>query len=207
MANRPLSIVLTSAVLLSALGAGCGKPSAANIALRKENQSLKDELARLQLQHAADQASLAVTKGDAGTTRPSLLDPSRLPDLFTVVDLQLGRLTAMNVDSSGKVGLKVQVAPRDDTGDKFKASGTFVIEATDPSQSPEPLLGTWEFGPKDLKHMWYSSTFVYSYVLECPWDKVPTVDSIRVKVRYTDLLTGRALPQVETVIKNTAKAQ
>ena len=185
---------------------GCGKPNAANISLRKENQSLKDEVARLQLQNRADQASLAVASGSTGTTRPAV-DPSRLPELFTVVDLQMGRLTAMDRDSSGNPILKVQVAPRDDTGDKLKAAGTFVVEATDPSQSPEPLLQRWEFAPKDLKTLWYSTTFVYSYVLPCKWESVPKAERVRVKVSYTDLLTGRSPEPVEMVIKNAAIGQ
>lgn len=210
LGRRSLGFVRWTLVTLFAavpLLSGCGGPNAANIALRKENQSLKDQVAKLELQHKADMASLAVAAGQEGTTRPALLDLSRLPDLFTVVDLEMGRLTSLNTDYNGKVGLKVQVAPRDDTGDKLKASGRFVIEATDPSQSPEPLLGRWEFGPQDLKHLWYSSMFVYSYVLQCPWDKVPTAERIRVKVHYTDLLTGRALEPVESIIKNTAKPQ
>ncbi len=198
-------VILTAVVILT----GCGKPNAANIVLRKENQSLKDEVAKLQLQHQADIASLEVAAGKEGTTRPVVTDPSRLPDLFTVVDLQLGRLTATTLGSDNKPGLKVEVAPRDDTGDKLKASGTFTIEATDPSQSPEPLLGRWEFGPQDLKKLWYSTWFVYSFVLPCPWETTPPagVKSIRVKVRYTDLLTGRSPAPVETILKYEAAFQ
>ena len=199
---------IVSTVAIAAL-VGCGKPNAANIVLRKENQSLKDEVARLQLQHQADMASLVVQARQPGTTQPSVVDPSRLPDLFTIVDLELGRLTATTLGSGNQPGLKVEVAPRDDTGDKLKASGTFVVEATDPSQSPEPLLGRWEFGPQDLKKLWYSTWFVYSFVLPCPWETPPAsnVTSVRVKVRYTDLLTGRSPEPVETILKYSPPVQ
>jgi hypothetical protein len=196
----PLSILLAALALTAG---GCG-PNAANILLRKENQSLKDTIAQLQLQHKADSHSLAVAAGASGTTRP-VADPSRLDDLFTVVDLKLGRLTAVRVldpEHPGQTGLKVEVSPRDDTGDTVKASGQFVVEATDPNQSPEPLLGRWTFGPQDLKRRWYSTFLVYAYILPCPWDKSPTAKSIRVKVRFTDFLTGRAIGPVEKIIPN-----
>jgi hypothetical protein len=183
--------------------AGCG-PNAANIVLRKENQNLKDTISQLKRQHMADQQSLAVAAQQAGTTQP-VATPEQLGQLFTVVDLKLGRLTgiqAINPDQPDQLAIKVEVAPQDDTGDTVKASGYFIIEATDPNQSPEPLLGRWKFGPDELKKLWYSTFLVYSYVLPCPLDKPPTAKSIRVKVRFIDLVTGRSIGPVERIIPN-----
>ena len=197
------------AVLLSAIGlsaTGCGKPSAVNIALRKESQVLNDRIVSLERQHVADQASMAAMRGEINTTNPAVVDPSRLPDLFTVIELTIGRLTGPASLSSTQPalvnGLKVQVAPRDDTGDVLKAAGTMIVEATDPNLSPEPLLGRWVFEPADLKTKWVSSTFVYSYVLSCPWEgEIPDVSSVRVKVRFTDFLTGRSIGPVDRVVQ------
>jgi hypothetical protein len=184
--------------------AGCQKPSGANIALRKENQGLNETIARLEREHQAAMASLSVASGASNTTQPAV-DAARLPELFTVVDLKLGRLTsATSITSTtqpSRPGLKVQVAPRDDTGDTIKAPGRMIVEATDPSQSPEPLLGRWEFGPSELKRLWVSSTFVYSYVLPCPWEALPSAKSVRVKVRFVDFLTGRSIGPAERVVE------
>jgi len=204
LVTAPLStlVVLTVALCMT----GCSKPSAVNIALRKENQALDDRLVSLERQHFADQASMAAMRGEIGTTNPAVVDPSRLPDLFTTIELSIGRLTGPASLSSTQPtvmnGLKVQVAPRDDTGDVIKASGTLIVEATDPNQSPEPLLGRWVFEPADLKTKWVSSTFVYAYVLLCPWEgPLPDVKSVRVKVRFTDFLTGRSIGPVDRVVQ------
>jgi hypothetical protein len=130
-----------------------------------------------------------------------------LHELFTVVDLKIGRLTGPTEITSTQPAvpaLKVQVSPQDDTGDTIKAAGRMIVEVTDPSQSPEPLLGRWEFGPEELKRLWVSSTFVYAYVLTCPWETVPKVDTVRVKVRFVDFLTGRAIGPTERVVKMPA---
>ncbi|HEV7301411.1 MAG TPA: hypothetical protein VGN72_18760 [Tepidisphaeraceae bacterium] len=188
---------------LALITTGCGGPSAANIALRKENQNLNDRIVELERQHKADTQSLAVLGGAPNTTQPAV-NPTRLPELFTVVELKIGRLTGpteITTTQPAIPALKVQVAPRDDTGDTIKAAGRMIVEVTDPHQSPEPLLGRWEFGPEELKKLWVSSTFVYAYVLPCPWETVPQVEAVRVKVRFIDFLTGRAIGPAERIVQ------
>jgi hypothetical protein len=214
MTHRSRLAVLFTVSAVVANVVGCGSPNKANIALRKENQSLSDKIALLERQHQVDVAALetaiaANAAAGSPTTRP-VADPARVHELFLPVGLKLGRLTAVtNLDyrTPAVNGLKVQVSPTDDTGDVIKATGTIVVEATDPLQSPEPLLGRWEFAPADLKKLWYSTTFTYAYVLPCPWQSAPPqTKSIRVKVRFVDLLTGRTIGPVETVVPNAPVA-
>jgi hypothetical protein len=198
---RALAIVTTASAFAIIATAGC-RPNTANIALRKENQALKDRITSLERQHTADIASMAAMRGEPNTTEPAIVNPDRLPLLFTTTDLKIGRLTGPATFDSGKPGLKVQISPQDDTGDVIKASGTMIVEATDPEHSPEPLLGRWVFEPADLKDKWISSMFVYAYILSCPWEGTPpAVKSVRVKVRFVDFLTGRALGPVDRVVQ------
>jgi hypothetical protein len=189
---------------------GCGRPNAANIELRKQNQSLNDRIVYLELQHKRDVATVEVA---TASTRPTsdvsskpVVDPTRMSELYIPVSLKLGRLTGVtNIDyrTPDVTGLKVQISPEDDTGDVVKATGTFVVEATDPTQSPEPLIGRWEFSPAQIKRMWYSTLFVYAYILPCPWQgEPPKASQVRVKVRFVDLLTGRTIGPVEKVVPN-----
>src|SRR6476620_2472063 len=70
---------------------GCGKPNKANILLRKENEKLQDQVAKLKQQHETDQASIAGLSARTGTVKS--LEPARLEKLFTVNGIQLGRLS------------------------------------------------------------------------------------------------------------------
>src|SRR5690348_17029155 len=75
----------------SALFVGCGKPNAANIELRKENQKLNDKIDVLSRQHDADLATIRSYERN----RPSVptLPQERLDQLFTAHGLWFGRAT------------------------------------------------------------------------------------------------------------------
>jgi hypothetical protein len=171
--------------------ASCTTPNKANILLRKENQDLHDRVTRLERTHEADRAKIAGLESSA-TTLPSL-PPNRLDELFTVHGLRIGRLTGgADLDSAkpGEEGLKVYVVPTDQAGEDIKAAGSFTIEAFDLSQDKDQKIGQWNFDLQQSKKGWYGS-LLYSYVLTCPWQKVPTHSKLTVKITFTDALTGR----------------
>src|SRR5215213_9638492 len=129
------SMMLCVLCLLAPCG-GCklfgGSPDAANIKLRKENQKLAAQVEDLKQQAAAN-AALAQS---LRASRPSLpaLPTERVEKLWTTRGLKFGRLTGgADLDRSkpGDEGIKVYVAPTDQTGDAIKAAGSFTVEAFD----------------------------------------------------------------------------
>lgn len=175
------------AVALSLLPlTGCGKPQAANIALRKENQALKTEVEQLRLQRKVDQ-----------TTRPSPsagAPPVPMDLLFTTHGLKFGRLTAAQGNT-----LRVFVVPTDQTGGILKAAGGFSITAFDLAKGPNAQVGTWTFTPEQAAAAWNGSGMLYTYVLELPLSAAPSEPrELTVRVEFTELLTGRTLTGTTT---------
>jgi hypothetical protein len=74
-----------------------------------------------------------------------------------------------------------------------KLAGSFVIEAFDLGQSQSPLIGRWEFSTDEARKHWIGDAFLYEYVLPCPLKQRPRVDSLTVRVTFTDELTQRKL--------------
>jgi hypothetical protein len=160
---------------------GCGKPQAANIALRKENQALRAELDQLRLQRQADQAQRLV-QTTSGT-------PVQLDGLFTAHGLKFGRLTSAQGSE-----LRVFVVPTDQTGDEIKAAGTFRVDAFDLGRGTEALVASWTFAAADAMRYWNGSGMLYGYVLLCPLPEPIRADSeLTLRITFTDSLTGRTL--------------
>src|SRR5438105_3260874 len=103
--------------------AGCAAPNSANIQLRKQNQSLRDQIAQLNRRHEADDATI---KGlENGGTAVQVLPTGRTERLFTVHGLKLGRLTGgadLDPAKPGDDGIKIYIVPIDDDGDSLKAA-------------------------------------------------------------------------------------
>ena len=175
------------------VAAGCNTPDAANIVLRKQNQTLQQQVDDLTAQHARDAATLAAEVRDRPTV-PSL-PQDRLDRLVTVQGLQFGRLTGGdNPDSV--VGpdtlLKVYVVPIDGQGTAVKAAGAFTVEAFDlVRKSGPPLVGTWHFPLAQARDLFFDRFSLYTYVLPCPWQTVPPHPELTVRVTFDDELTGR----------------
>jgi len=204
----------TSALLCTsalALVAGCGKPSAANIELRKQNQAFRDELTSLKLEKEGLAQSLsAATGAPPSTTRPAL-SVEHLASLFTTHDLSLGRLTgAADLDPNrpGDEGLKIYVVPTDEQADTLKSAGSFVVEAFDLSAKQQTRVGEWTFDPQQSRAAWHGQGLLFTYVLTCPWQTAPTsAGEWTVKVRFTDTLTGRTLTkQAQVKVQPAAPA-
>jgi hypothetical protein len=181
----------SSLIALCLLLAGCGSPSAANIQLRKENQKLNDEIARLARQHDGDVATIRAYESNRPTV-PTLPE-DRLARLFTAHGLWFARLTGgENWDGKpGDDGLKIGIVPIDQWGDAIKAAGAFKIEAFDLDEPTHPLIGTWQFSQEQSAKVFYNRLTLYTYVFRCPWQTVPRHEHLTVKVTFDDELTSR----------------
>ena len=198
---------VTLALLL--IAAGCSSPNAANIAVRKENQQLRDQVADLQRQHAADEAQIRALESHA-TTVP-VLPHERLETLFTTHGLKFGRLTGgADLDPSrpGDEGIKVYVVPIDGTGQQIKAAGSFVVEAFDLGKSQPPRqVGRWEFPLDQAAKNWFGQALLYTYVLTCPWQAAPPQDAdLTLRVTFTDALTQRQFTEQKQIRVNPPPA-
>ena len=137
--RRVAAWLLVSVLPVALVGCGGGSRDA-NIALRKQVQTLQDENDRLE-------AQLAGTR--AAETRAERPDVEADEDAFLFVTdrIEFGRLTGgfdADPDRPGDELLQVYVQPVDQFGDEFKAAGGFTITATtDDADSRQ--LGQWSF--------------------------------------------------------------
>jgi hypothetical protein len=188
--------------------AGCGgKPNAANIALRGQVQTLEADKQRLERQHAADRAEIAALRsGGRVATLPSLPD-ERIGRLFTTTGIEFGRLTRgadLDPTRPGDDGIKVYFWPTDSAGDKLKAAGAVTIELFDLA-ADAPRLGRWKFDLDQLRACWVSNAILDGYVVPCPWQSVPSNNKLRVRVAFTDELTGRQFTADREITAAVAK--
>jgi hypothetical protein len=178
---------------------GCGGPNTASIEVRKQNQSLLDEIASLKRAREADAATIRGLQQRIGTL--PTLPQERLEKLFTVHSLQLGRLTGgadLDRSKAGDEGIKVYATPTDDDGEPLKAAGTFVVEAFDLAAKTAEL-GKWTFDLDATRKSWNGAVLSHQYVLSCPWQKPPRHDEVTIKVTFRDELTGREFHQQKVV--------
>lgn len=179
---------------------GCAaKPSATNIKLRVQVQSLKDDVAALKSQHAGDLATIDAMKSPA-TTQPQL-SGADADALFTTHGIRFGKLTGgANFDpaKSGDGGLKVYVTPFDEEHDDFKAAGSITVEAFDLA-ADKTELGKWYFSTADAKKLWNGQAILYEYIVPCLWQTMPMHEDVTVKVTFVDALTGRSFTEQKLV--------
>jgi outer membrane murein-binding lipoprotein Lpp len=181
--------MLTAASLLATTLVGCGKPSAVNIELRKENQTLRSRVAELERENAARRQDATLSP----TTGPTTLPVDRFDRLFTTHGIAVGRLSGPSIidkESNRPDSFRVYATPSDAQGDPFKATGSFVIEVFDLT-ADQPRLQRWTVDTADARTRWRGGAMLYTYVLEFPWDDVPVDRELLLKVTFTDELTGR----------------
>jgi len=191
---RPTTLL---AIPLLFLSLNCGGPNTAGIEVRKENQALREQIEKLERQHAADQASLQAA------TCPSIptLPPAQLATLYTTHSIELGRLTG-GYDSDNKPGdegLKIQLTPLDDEGQKLKAAGSITVDLFDLALSNNQRIGHWEINPQILRQTWLGSAFQYNYLVKLPWQSPPQHAELTVKVTFTDALTHRSFTEQKVI--------
>jgi hypothetical protein len=190
--RRAICVHLCSSVVLILSLCGCGTPNAANIKLRKENQDLREQFARLERERDADRARIKSLEPSAGTL--ATLPNDRLEKLFTTHGVRIEKLTGgsrSRPELPADDVLKVYVVPTDADTDELKAAGSFAIKAYDLNEPGSPLLGTWEFDTDQARKSWYGSAMLYEYVFACPLKPSPKHEQITVHVTFTDALTQR----------------
>ena len=186
-------VALLAVVLAAGAFVGCKSPNKANIELRKQNATLRDEVESLKVARDADAARLRGMEANA-TTVP-VLPNDRLAKLFTTHGLRLGKLTGAwdaDRDKPGDEGIQIFVVPTDQQGDELKAAGSFVIEAFDLASGGEVRLGRWEIRSEDASKKWLGNALQYGFIFELPWQTVPKGEQVTVRVTFKDELTGRA---------------
>lgn len=178
-----------TALVLGCL-AGCGAPNRANIDLRKENQTLHEQVDQLKQRLAGDERTITGLRQQHGSLQT--LSADRLEKLYTVHGLDFGRLTGgadLDPKKPGDEGIVVYIIPLDQEGQKIKAAGTFVIEAFDLAAPGNPRIGRWTFDLEQSRQAWNGWFLEYNYVLICPWQTVPKHSDLTVKVTFNDELT------------------
>jgi len=179
-------------VLAACVPAGCTKPDAANIVLRKENAQLRERMTALEASQTDNQRTITVL--ETASTKPALAD-AQIDELFTTHALKFGRLTGWAAWQDGAAavsGVKVYIAPTDAAGDVLKAAGAFEVELFDLS-SKETRLGSWRFPSTDASRLWNGQGLLNCYVLPCPLSDSPTNSDVTVRVTFTDSLTRRPI--------------
>ena len=198
----------TSAVALCLAVAGCqfNKPNKVHIGLRKETQSLRDEVAALTSQR--DAAVAQARASESGRAVPTL-PVERLDRLFTAGGVKFGRVVVGNdTDPArpGDEGIKVSHAPTDQFGDECKLAGAFTIELFDLAAEPA-RIGTWSIDTMAAQTQWISTFVIDAYVFELPWQTPPQNPKLLVKATFVDELTGRTFDaQRELTVRPPAAA-
>jgi len=181
----------------AAVASGCGVGARdANIELRKQNQSLQDQIGQLQRQRDGLAAQIASMNSKSHSTTITL-PLTRLDQLFTTDGLSFGSLTGgyrPDPNAPADTMVKVYVAPTDEDGEPIKAAGSFTVQLFDLAQA-DTRLGTWNFPIEVARNDWYGRAFLYTYVLDCPWQVKPVHANLLLRVTFTDALTGRQFTQ------------
>jgi hypothetical protein len=193
--SKAISLICVHLCASAVFISGCAKPNAANIALRKENQDLRDKIDELERARLTDAATIRAMEQQKGTL--PTLPHDRLARLFTTQSIVIGRLSggAKANPASGALGddaIKVYLSPHDRYDDEIKAAGSAVIEAFDLAADPEHRqIGRWEFSNEDLQKSFVGTLLMYDFVLTCPLREPLKHDQITVHATFTDELTGR----------------
>lgn len=174
--------------LATLLMAGCGRPNAANIELRKQIQSLNARVDQLELRHQADRATIDALQRDGNTV--AQLPSERIDRLFATAGIKMLRLTRLVDVDRTKPGFEawaVSFTPVDQTGDEFKASGDIQVELLD----GQTVIDSYAVAAPDSKRYWNTNIVFDGYVIERPWNGSAPTNALSARVTFTDELTGR----------------
>ncbi|HSI35588.1 MAG TPA: hypothetical protein VK986_18545 [Tepidisphaeraceae bacterium] len=189
-------------VAIAGLVGGCGGPNAANIELRKQNQELRDQLETVNRQREADAATIRALETRPASSTTATLPHNQLQALFTAHSIELGRLTGgwdEDPKKPGDEGIKVQLTPLDDEGQKLKAAGAITVDLFDLALGENNRIGHWELSAEQARPKWLGAALQYNYLLKLPWQSPPTHAELTVKVTFTDSLTGRVLAAQQVI--------
>lgn len=191
MPPRHLTAVALACALLLPLGCGGGGGAArrANLDLRKRNQALTTQVAKLEAE--SDQLRSDVRRLESEREVLPTLPQERLEGLWTVAGLEFGRLTGVDERADGRP-LKVYLKPVDQDGSTLKAAGSITVEAFDLA-ADAVRLGRWQFPLDQVKRHWVSGGLLNEYLLTCHWEGDPPAEGRKlvVKATFHDALTQR----------------
>lgn len=169
---------------------GClAKPNKANIALRKEVQSMQARISELEAQHKADQARLAAIQADRTI---QTLPAEKMQRLFTASGIKFKNLTLgedLDPSKPGDEGFKIAIAPFDQFRQEFKTAGSLKVELFDLAAA-DTRLGTWTIDTPEAQTHWLSTPVIDGYVLTFAWQTPPSGTKLLVKATFTEELTG-----------------
>ena len=162
--------------------------------LRRENQQLREQVATLTEQVAAERATsermareLAQVRGFSAEDLKKIFSPERI-----LIDKLSG---GENYDAQpGDDGVTVYFKPVDRDGDTIKAAGDIRVELFDLA---DPAGGrpfaTQTIPVSDAGRHWYGKLMTYHYTVKCPWQGRPKNPEITVRVTFVDYITQRVM--------------
>jgi hypothetical protein len=190
--------VLLCLCALSLLGTGCHIQNCemVEMALRDRECKLREltvEVDRLRSQNAALERELGVTR-DTASAKTTLPTPELASQTYALTSIELGMQTGgyNNDRDLGDEALQVVLLPRDPQKDSIKAPGTMDVFAYEVSKEGlKKLLCSWRVSPDQLSKTWRASLLGTGYYVKLPWKVFPTVEKMRIVVRFT-LADGRS---------------
>jgi hypothetical protein len=193
--QRLTILIFTGASCLAA--AACRSPGEW-ARLVKENQSLREDKARLE--RSVSDRDGTITSLHRQIDNLTSFGADRPVDAFAPIKLEIASLSggANYDDQPGDNGVTVYLRPLDADGDVVKAPGRITIQLLDNSVLGSPrVVGIYVFDDiKELRKMWYGLLGTQHYTVRCPFPPGATLPESRkllVSAAFVDFLTGQTL--------------
>jgi hypothetical protein len=193
---------MTAVFLLAATLAGCGRqqsgprPADRIEQLQREKTQIESRLEKAEQQNAELRKNIRIITG--------LPPQTKADSLRQLQSVRIGRFTNLyDRDKDGtKEKLIVYIKPVDRHGDIIKAAGIVEVQLWN-LELPEndALLGTWRTEPEELAETWAGTIMGRNYrlALEAPAAADKTAGPLTVKVKFTDLLSGRVFDEQKVI--------
>lgn len=190
---RPVPVLVALASVLAGAGTGC--TPAPEIDLRRENERLKGELARLTNELAAHQAAIDALNRQLQVARG--LTDEDLKRLFYPEKILIDGLSG-GEDYDGKPGddgVTVYLRPVDRMGDTIKVAGDIRIELYDLAAEPgHNRVGECTLTPEQAIELWHGKLLTNHFTIRCPWTAGPPQHpEITIRATFKDYLTQRVM--------------
>jgi hypothetical protein len=173
--------------------AGCMKTGPGELAscksqvsdLERENVALKEKLAATQRTIESQNARI-----EALATVPA----DRMTMLVAVERVELARLTGGYDDPRDGVddGIVAYVQPMDRDGDVIKATGSIEVKVYDLTGTIPVVVGEATVPVEESLKSWYGKLWTQHFTVRVPFATKPASTDVTVRVRYVELLTGKA---------------
>ena len=187
LSGRVLSSSLAiSFLVLPALGCRTGSKDRLETTLRqreKEISLMREDIDRIAGYNLALQTEVRAMRGQS---LPNACDP--FTPLYPVRSIVVGR-TSVGMDDDGKPGddaVQVVLETRDGDGKLFRAPGKVQMQMLEVTpEGLKNLIGTYQFGPEEMRPLWKQGLLTSGYVFNLPWQTPPRQDKVRVVASFT----------------------